>query len=138
MTGTITSGSNALDKRRTYRRLLAADLAVAVGGSLALRSLGYPLVGEGLYLLGVVGFLAIWWGTPVTLFDERDVALERRASTVTLGLFAFVLVGGASALRILSALGAYTVSPMVEGALYGYAAQFLVFGLVYVALRFRP
>ena len=137
MTQTLTSGSSSLAKRRTYRRLIVADIAVAVVGSLVLRYLDFPLIAEGVYLLGFVVFLAIWWGTSVTLFDERDRELERRASTVTLSLFAFVLVGGASTLRILAATDMDLVSPMAEGALYGYAAQFVVFALVYTALRFR-
>lgn len=113
-------------------------VAGGVIAGLGLRLLDYPLVGELAYWVGIAGFLAVWAGTPVKLFDERDAALERRASQLTLYVFAAVLVVGASAARVLPRLGAYAVPPEVAGALYGYAALFVVFGLVYLGLRYRP
>lgn len=139
MIQTLTTGSNPLEKRRTYRRLMFGSIGVGVVGSVVLRSLDYPLLGEAVYLLAFVAFLAIWQGTSVTLFDERETYLEERASAITLTVFAFVLIGGASTLRILAAVDANlpVSTTMVEGALWALAAQFAVFGVVYLALRYR-
>jgi|AntDeeMinimDraft_5_1070356.scaffolds.fasta_scaffold00132_33 tellurite resistance protein TehA-like permease len=127
-----------LAKRRRYRRLMIGSIAVGVALSLLLRALDYPLVGEVVYWVGIVGFVAVWLATPVTLFDERDVALERRAAHLTLNAFAPVLVIGASAARILTHVGAYEVPATVWGALWGYFALFVTFGVAYGWLRYRP
>ncbi|MFB6074558.1 MAG: DUF2178 domain-containing protein [Haloarculaceae archaeon] len=134
------AGSNAerFARRRTYRRLMVAVLAAGVAAALLLREwLGRPLLGEAAYWLGVLAFLAVWLGTDVTLFDERDRALERRASQVTLVLCAAVLVVGASAARVLSVTDAADVPPAAWHVLWGYAALFVVFGAVYLWLRYR-
>lgn len=109
---------------------------VVVG--LVFRFLGYPLVGELIYWIGIIGFLAVWRGTPLTLFDERDRALEQQASQITLNLFAIVLVLGASAARVIPRISTYTVPTEFVGALYGYVALFVVFGLSYLWVQYRP
>ena len=109
-----------------------------VAGGLLLRNFDYPLLGEAIYWVGIVGFLAIWRASSLTLFDERDRALERRASQLTLTLIAVVLVVGASFARVLSVTTAYTVPPEIRGALYAYVAVFFMFGAAYLWLRFRP
>lgn len=109
---------------------------VAVG--LVLRELlGYPLLGEGAYWVGIMGFLVVWRGTSLTLFDERDRALERRASQLTLTLIAGVLVVGASIARLVPRISTYTVPVEIRSALYAYAALFGIFAVVYVWLRYR-
>lgn len=139
MTQSDTAGSDRLAKQRFYRRLLVGFVVGGVTLGLLLREgLGYPLVGEVVYWLGIIGFLAVWRGTSLTLFDERDRALERRASQITLTIFAVVLVFGASSARLLSYTNTYEVPAIVWPALWGYAALFGVFGVVYLWLRYRP
>ena len=138
MTRTDGSGSNPLAQQRFYRRLLGGFIVGGTAVGLVLREgLGYPLLGEAIYWLGIVGFLAVWRGTPVTLFDERDRALERRASQLTLVLFAVVLVLGASSARVLSYVTTYEVPAAIWTVLWGYVALFGVFGVVYLGLRYR-
>jgi hypothetical protein len=79
----------------------------------------------------------VWRLTPLELFDERDEALERRASQTTIGIFAVVLVVGASTARVLSYTDAYAVPSEAWAVLYGYAAIFAVFAVVYGWLRYR-
>lgn len=138
MTGTVTSEGDRLARVRLYRRLMIGFVLAGVVGGLAGRSLGYPLLGEGLYWLGIVGFLAVWWGSSLTLFDERDRALERRASAITLMLVAPVFVAGASAVRVLSVLDLYATPPELVGALYEFVGLYAVFAGVYLWLRYRP
>lgn len=128
--------SNGLAARRRYRRLLAAFLLGGVGIGLLLREgLGYPLLGEAAYWLGIIGFLAVLFGTPVSLFDERDVALERRASHLTLTLAAVALVLAASAARVVPQVTAYSVPDAVRPALYAVGSLYVVFVAVYLLLR---
>jgi uncharacterized membrane protein len=140
MTSTETTPvRDRLSKQRRYRRLLVGFVAGGVALGLLLREvLGYPLVGEAAYWLGIAGFLAVWLGTPVQLFDERDRALERRASQLTLTVFAVVLIVGASVVRVLDYTGAYEVPLAVSAVLWGYVALFVTFGVVYFGLRYRP
>lgn len=93
MSRSDSSGQDRLSKRRRYRRL---SFGFAIGGTLgfvAAANAGYPLVGVGLYWLGFLAFVGVWHGTAVTLFDQHDVALERRASHITLNVIAGLAVG---------------------------------------------
>lgn len=137
MTRTNATTHERLSKVRRYRRLFVGCLVVAVGGFLVGSNLGYPLVGVGVYWAGVLGMLAVWKGTSLQVFDERERALDRRASHVTLTIAGLALIAGAPGQVVLSELG-YELSPLVEGALWGLTAQFAVFGVVYVWLRYRP
>ncbi|WP_246045682.1 DUF2178 domain-containing protein [Halorussus ruber] len=139
MTRTQTSGRSPLDQKRRYRQLMYGFVFGGVAVALLLREvLGYPLVSEAVYWVGILGFLAVWQGTSLTLFDERDRALERKASQLTLKLFAPVLVLAASAARVVPKVTAYTVPEAVWPALYGFVALYATFGVVYLALRYRP
>ncbi|MFC6836568.1 DUF2178 domain-containing protein [Halomarina ordinaria] len=132
---TVPPATNRLSKQRRYRRLMVGSLLGGVGLSLALRVLDYPLAGEAVYWLGVLGFLAVWFGTSVTLFDERDRALERRASQLALLALAPVLVVGASAARVLPLVSDYAVPAAVWPALYAYVSVYVVFGVAYAWVR---
>ncbi|WP_121823619.1 DUF2178 domain-containing protein [Halostella salina] len=138
MTQTALSATDRVASRRRYRRLMFGSIAVAVVLSLTLRFLDYPLIGEAVYWLGIVGFLAAAWLSPVTLFDERDETLERKASQTAIGVIGVVLVVGASAARTVTALELYTVPTVVWGALYGYVLLFVVFALAYGWVSRRP
>ena len=123
-------------RRRQYRGLLFGSVVAGSVLGVGLRTLGYPVAGEAVYWVGILAFLAVWRFTPVTLFDERDAELERRASNLTLVVAAVVLVVGASAARLASVTGLYDVPPVVSGVLYGYVGLFVVFAaaLGYVKL----
>ncbi|MFB6126844.1 MAG: DUF2178 domain-containing protein [Halolamina sp.] len=124
-------------KRARYRKLLVGSVLVGAVAGVGLRSVGYPLVGEALYWVGIVGFLAVWQGTSVKLFDERDHSLERRASQLTLSMLAPVLVVGASLSRLATWLDWFAVPTAVRGALYGYVTVYVVFSVAYLWLRYR-
>jgi len=138
MTHSDHSGGSRLARQRFYRRLLVGFVVGGTAIGLVLREwFGYPLLGEVIYWLGIVGFLAVWWGSSMTLFDERDRALERRASQLTLTIFAVLLVVGASSVRVFSYAGLYEVPSVIWAVLWGYVALYGVFGVVYIGLRYR-
>lgn len=131
------SARERLSTVRTYRRLFWACFGVAVLGFVAGSSLGYPLAALGVYWVGVLAMLVVWKGTSIQLFDEREKELDRRASHLTITIVGFVLIVGGPGQILFSRLG-YELSPLLEGALFGYAAQFALFGVVYLWLRYRP
>jgi hypothetical protein len=126
-----------LAKRQTYRRLMTGSIFGGTAVALVLRSLGYPILGEGVYWIGILAFSAIWLGTDIQLMDERDRELERRASLSALKIVGPVLVVGASSARLLTWLTDVTVPAMVWGALYGYVGLFVAFGIAYLWHRSR-
>ena len=134
---TETPNRNWLSSVRRYRRLFWGCFVVAILGFVAGISLGYPLVGLGVYWAGFAGMLAISKGTSLDVFDEREQRLERRASHITLSLVGVVLVLGGPGQIALAELG-YELTTTMKGALYGYAAQFGLFGVVYLVVRYRP
>jgi len=127
-----------LEKMRFYRRLLYGCLAVGVSGFLVAEALEYPLVAVTIYWGGLLGMLAVKFGTSVRLFDERDRALERRASNVTIYLVAGALIVAAPAVFALEATGGYEAPPTVSSILFGFSAMFLLWGAVFLVLRYRP
>lgn len=110
-----------------------------VAVALVLRNLGFPIVGEAVYWLGILAFFAIWKGTDMQLIDERDWELERRASLTAFQTVGAVAVVGASATRLLTWVTGYTFSPMVQamlqGAFYGLVALVAAFGVAYLYHR---
>jgi 4-hydroxybenzoate polyprenyltransferase len=135
---TATPEAAPLARIRRYRRLFFGSVLAGVLAALALRFLGYPLLGEAIYWVGLLLAVGIWLGSSTPLFDERDAALERRASQVTISVFAVVLIVGASAARVLPRVSDVVVPPEVVGALYGYVALFAVFAVSYLWFRYRP
>ena len=137
-----TSGSTAIDrlsKQRLYRRLMLGFIVGGVAIALVLREfLEYPLVGEVVYWLGIVGFFAVWWLSPVELFDERDSALEQQASQITLYVIGAVLVVGATSARVLPRISAIEIPDAVVYGLYAYISVFVVWAIAYLSLRYRP
>ncbi|WP_396611208.1 DUF2178 domain-containing protein [Haloferax sp. S1W] len=127
-----------LSKQRRYRYLMYAFLLGGVAVGLGLRVLDYHVLSEAVYWVGIVGALVVWKGTSITLFDERDKAIDRRASQLTMTLTGALLVVGASTARLGTHLGLVDVPPMVHGALYGYISVFVIFGLSYFWVRYRP
>ena len=138
MTRTVTSEPDRLSKIRLYRRLMVGSILGGVAGALVLRTLDYPVLGEAVYWVGIIAFFAVWQGTSLTLFDERDVELERRASHVTLLVVGAVGVVTASLTRLVPRFTDYTVPAELAGALYGFVFLFGTFGVVYLWLRYRP
>lgn len=116
---------------------MVGSVVAGTVGYIAAESAGFPVVGVGLYWAGVAGMLAIWQGTSLTLFDERDRALERRAITIAVTVFTLGMVLISPALVVLSDLEIYTPPPAFGGALLAVGVQAGLFAVVYGWLRYR-
>lgn len=131
------SADDRLARRRRYRRLIFGSALAGTAGFIAAESAGYPLVGVGLYWVGFGAFLAVWQGTSVTLFDERDRALERRAITVSYSVMALALIVLWPTLRVLSAVDIYAPPPAFDGVVLAVSVQAGLFAVAYAWLRYR-
>ncbi|WP_255170547.1 hypothetical protein [Natrononativus amylolyticus] len=137
MTEHTRSTANRLTQRRRHKGLMYGSLAVGILGLLVGVFLEQFVAGVLVYWAGFFGMIAVWLFSPVTLYDERDTAIERKASDYTLGVFAFVLVLGAPGGLVLEDGGVLTLPDAFYGAMWTLVALFAVFGVIYTALRNR-
>lgn len=114
------------------------SVLAGTAGFIIAETLGYPLIGVGVYWTGCLAFVGIWRGASVAIYDERDVALERRASFLTLNAVAVAGIIAWPAVLVLSETTTYTAPPEFSGALLGFAAMYGLFGVIYLTLRYRP
>jgi len=132
-----TPATKRLSRRKRYKRLMNGLL---IAGILALWTgiyLDQFLVGVLLYWAGFFGMLAVWRFSPVTLYDERDTAIERTAGDYTLSVFGFVFVLGAPGGLALEEGGLVDLPAAFDGAMWTLFAIYAVFGVVYTVLRRR-
>jgi hypothetical protein len=84
-----------------------------------------------MFCAGVAGFLAVWQGTAVPRFDERDRALERRVIAIATTGFSLGMILLWPTLVVLSEFDVYTPPPAFDGALLAVAVQAGLFAVVY-------
>lgn len=140
ITMTLATTTTTTDRRFTPRQYRLGMWTCLVGGGvgyLAGLRFEYPLVTLGIYWAGFLAFLTVWKGSPVTLYDERDEALEARAWSVTGTVLGAVLILVGPSLPAIMDAG-YEVSDLALGAIFGYAALFGVWGVAYAAIRYGP
>jgi hypothetical protein len=111
-------------------------LAVGFVGYIAGLRVDAPLAALGIYWVGFLGFLGVWKGSSVTLYDERHEALEAEAMRTTFGVIGAVLILVGPALPAVLDAG-YEVPSLALGALYGYGAMFGVYMVASIAVRIR-
>jgi uncharacterized membrane protein len=116
---------------------MAGSVLAGTVGFAAAESAGFPVVGVVIYWVGFAGFLAVWQGTSVSLFDERDRALERRAIAIATTAFVLGMILLWPTMVVLSELEIYTPPPAFDGALLAIAVQSGLFAVVYSWLRYR-
>lgn len=124
--------SSITDSRptETYRRLMVgcfvgAGIALGVGTALQ-----FTLVGVGLYVLGMAGGIAIPYGTAYTVFDERDDAIHRRASGVTLAAFGWLAAIVFPSLVVLSTTPYFEWGPVTTTLSLTTAVVYVTYALL--------
>jgi len=115
-----------------------ASILVGVVGFVVADEFGYQLVGLAVYWIGILAFVGIWKGTAIELFDERDVDLERRTSLLTLQIAAVVGVLWMSTMVVLNTVTTMDIPDRVLGGFLTLSGLFVLYGAVYLALRYRP
>ena len=137
MTETTHAAELRIERRQRYKHLAFASLVAGIVGSVVASSVDQHLVGVLIYWAGFVGMLGVWQFSPVTLYDERDTAIERKASDYTLGVFAIVGVLAIPGLVALEAEGILTLPAAFDGMAVTFVAVFVLFGVIYTVLRRR-
>ena len=121
---------------RRYKRVVYSIFAVGIAGLFAGMLFDMPLAGTTTYLLGawIGGALAAVLPrvSSATLTDERDTAVHRHASGLTISIVGTVGIGVLPALYALEAAGRLTITPTMWGAIWMGSALFLVWGGCYV------
>jgi uncharacterized membrane protein len=137
MTETAHAPTDPLSKRRRTRRLMFGCIAAAVVSFIAVDALGFPVLAVALYWGGFLAFLGVWKFSDVQVYDERDAAIERRASMTTMGIAAIALIFGGPGLSVLDETGVYDSPALLDGAMFGLMCLFGVFAGAYVYHRYR-
>lgn len=130
-------GHERLARRRRYRWAYTGSVLAGVLALFLAFRLDYPLLGIGLYWVGILGMFAIMWLSPVDLFDERERSLERLAALRAFQIVAVVAIVGGPGLVALEEVGYATITPVVSGVFLAYAALAATFGVVYLLLWYR-
>lgn len=114
-----------------------AAVILGVLGFVGAAELGYQLFGLAVYWSGILVFLGIWQTSDIRVFDERDIALERRASLLTLKFAAVIAIFMMSVMVVIDATHVGEVPATIWGGFVGIASLFAVYGLIYAMLRYR-
>ncbi|GAB6878556.1 DUF2178 domain-containing protein [Halorubrum gandharaense] len=134
MTETSTPATNRLSTRKRYKRLSTASLLVGMAGLFVGVFLDQVVAGVLVYWAGFVGMIVVWRVSPVELYDERDTAIERRTSEITLNAFGVLFVAAAPGGVALEAAGVVELPPEFGGAMWTLFAIYVTFGVVYTYL----
>lgn len=111
---------------------LAAGLALAVGAALE-----RPLLGVGLYAVGLTAAVSLPYATDVRLFDERDDRIHRRASGLTLALFGWLSAVAYPSLVVLSGTDHFSWGPASTAVAWTTVAVYGVYLLALCYYRVR-
>lgn len=131
-----------IQQGKRYRRLIYGLIVLGIVSLWAGMAIDRSFVGLVVYAVAVVtafGMLMyVRFRSPISLADEREHELEKRASHVTVQLFGYIGLFAFIALFLLDATGRYVLGTVETTLLYAYAAITLTWGAIYVALRYRP
>ena len=134
--------TNPVRQGRRYRRLILGLVTVGIASLFAGIAVEQSLAGLVVYAVAVVGAMATTafgrYRSSVTLGDERERELERRASHVTFQLFGYLGLFTFIALFLLDATGRHSIEGATETLLYAYSVISLTWGAIYLGLRYRP
>jgi uncharacterized membrane protein len=130
-----------IQKGQKYRRMIHGLFAIGIvsllGGMVVERALAGLVVYTTTVLGGIVATVFLQYRSSVSLQDERERELGRRASSITFQLFGYLGLFGFIALFLLDATGRYSLSGQVVALLYAYAVICLTWGAIYTTLRYR-
>ena len=114
--------------RKRYKRIAYALLGAGIAALFVAIALDRFFLGVALYWAGGIGMGLVQRFSPATLYDERDAAIERRASQTTLNVFAYAFVLGTPGGLVLAETGHVDLPGEFYGATWTLFAVFVVFG----------
>ena len=128
-------------RRRRYGRAILWTFTLAVAGLAVGFVVDRQLAGLVVYavgcLVGTAATLYLEYFSSVELYDERARRQSERASNAVVVLFAYVGLPALIGLFFADTAGVYEFGPTAAGVLYAFSAFYLVWGVIYVAVRLR-
>ena len=126
-----------LSAPETQKRLIVtfgalAGLALGLGAAL-----GRPFVGVGIYVVSMSAAMVTPHVTEVTLFDERDDTIHRRASGITLTVFGWLAALVFPSLVVLAATTSFQWGPTSTTLAWTTVAVYVTYGLALLSYRGR-
>jgi uncharacterized membrane protein len=129
---------NSLLDRTDRVRQAVAGLAVVAGLGLGVfTALNRPLVGVGVYVVGVAGAVFAQSSAERPVYDERDEAIAQEAAQWTLTVFGWGSAGVFPALTVAWGLGVFTWRPWSAAIALFVAVLYLTYGAALVVLQRR-
>lgn len=123
--------------RKRYKRIAYGLLGAGIAALFVAVALDRFVLGVACYWAGGIGMGLVQRFSPVTLYDERDDAIERRASQTTLTLFAYVFVLGTPGGLVLAETGYVDLPGEFYGATWTLFAVYVAFGAAVLYHRRR-
>jgi len=114
--------------RKRYKRIAYGLLGAGIAALFVAVALDRFVLGVACYWAGGIGMGLVQRFSPVTLYDERDDTIERRASRTTLNLFAYVFVLGTPGGLVLAETGYVDLPGEFYGATWTLFAVYVAFG----------
>ncbi|MGM0448558.1 MAG: DUF2178 domain-containing protein [Methanobacteriota archaeon] len=137
MSGHTTSATTRPSTRKRYKRIAYG----LIGAGILALWIGIAtdrfVLGVALYWAGGLGMGLVQRFSPVTLYDERDTTIERKASQNTMNVFAYVFILGTPGGLSLHESGVVTLPGEFYGATWPLFAVFVVFGASVLNHKYR-
>jgi len=123
--------------RKRYKRIAYGLLGAGILALWVAIALDRFVIGVALYWAGGLGMGLVQRFSPVTLYDERDNTIERKASQNTLNVFAYVFILGVPGGLVLEDAGVMALPGEFHGAMWTLFAVYVVFGASILYHKYR-
>ena len=123
--------------RKRYKRIAYGLLGVGILALWIAIALDRFVLGVALYWAGGIGMGLVQRFSPVELYDERDATIDRRASQITLNVFAYVFILGLPGGLVLAETGVVALPGWFHGATWTLFAIYVVYGAAVAYKKYR-
>jgi uncharacterized membrane protein len=131
------SATTRPSSRKRYKRIAYGLLGAGIAALFVAIALDRFVLGVACYWAGGIGMGLVQRFSPVELYDERDTTIDRKASQVTLNVFAYVFVLGLPGGLVLAETGVVTLPGWFHGATWTLFAIYVAYGVAVAYHKYR-